>query len=71
MICCHDDESTTNLSSGTIRPISTWDTWKLLPICFERIPGATVLIGTDFDLRQACCEDGKGNSELSDADPVV
>jgi hypothetical protein len=49
--------------SRTIRPISTWDTWKSLPVRVERIADATVPIGTDLDLRQACCEDGKENSE--------
>jgi hypothetical protein len=61
--CCHDDESTTNQISRTIREISTWDTWKSLPIRVQRIPNATVPIGTDLDLCQACCDDGKGNSE--------
>jgi hypothetical protein len=54
--CCHDDESTTNQISRTIRPISTWDTWKSFPIPVKRIPDATVPIGTDLDLRQACCD---------------
>jgi hypothetical protein len=49
--CCHDDESTTNQISRNIRPISTWDTCKSLPIRVERITDATVPIGTDLDLR--------------------
>jgi hypothetical protein len=65
MICCHDIESTTNQSSRAIRPISTWYTWKSLPIRLERIPDATVPIGTNLDLHQACCEDGKENSETA------
>jgi hypothetical protein len=65
MTCCHDDESTTNQILGTIRPISTWDTWKSLPIRVERSTDATVPIGTDLDLSQACCEDGKENSETA------
>jgi hypothetical protein len=39
-------------SQRTIRPISTWDTWKSLPIQVEHIPDATVPIGADLDLRQ-------------------
>jgi hypothetical protein len=31
----------------------------------KRIPDATVPIGTDLDLRQACCEDGNKNSETA------
>jgi hypothetical protein len=63
--CCQDDESTTNQNSRTIWPISTWDTWKSLSIGLERITEATLLIGTNLDLRQACCEDGKENSETA------
>jgi hypothetical protein len=65
MICCYDDESATNQILRTIRPISTYDTWKSLPIRVERIPNATVPIGTNLDLRQLCCEDGKENSETA------
>jgi hypothetical protein len=65
MICCHDDESTTNWISRTIRPISTWDTWKSFSIRVELIPDATAPIGTDLDLCQAYCEDGKENSETT------
>jgi hypothetical protein len=54
LMCSHNDESTTN-------QILTWDTWKSLPIRVERIPDATVPIGTDLDVRQACYEDGKEN----------
>jgi hypothetical protein len=64
VICCHDDESTTNQISRMIRPISTWDTWKKLPIRVELIPDATAPIGTDY-LLPACCEDGKENSETA------
>jgi hypothetical protein len=48
MICCHDDESTTNRISSTIGPMSTWDTWKSLPTHIGRILDAAVPIGTDF-----------------------
>ena len=65
MSCCHDDESTTNQISRNTRPILTWDTWKSLPIRVECIPDATVPIGTHLDLRQACCKDGKENSETA------
>jgi hypothetical protein len=68
MSCCNDDESTTNQISRTIRPISAWDTWKSWPICVERITDATVPIGTDLVLRQACCEDGKKNFETAPND---
>jgi hypothetical protein len=68
MICCHDDESTTNQISRTIRPISTYDTWKSFPIRVERVTDATVPTGTDLDLRQACCEDGKEKSEAAPND---
>jgi hypothetical protein len=64
-ICCHDDESTTNQISRSIRPISTCDTLKTFPMRLERITDATVPIGTNLDLCQACCEDGKGNSETA------
>jgi hypothetical protein len=37
------------------------DTWKSLTISLECITDATVPIGTVLDLRQASCEDGKGN----------
>jgi hypothetical protein len=63
LTCCHDDESTTNQISRTVRPISSWDTWKSFAIRLERITDATVPIGTDLDLRQAFCEDEKENSE--------
>jgi hypothetical protein len=63
--CCHDDESTTNQISRTIRPISTWDAWKSLAIRVELITDAAVPIGTNLDLRQACCENGKENSETA------
>jgi hypothetical protein len=65
MICCHDDESTTTQISRNIRPISTWDTWKSFPRRVKRITDATVPIVTDLDLHQACCEDGKENSETA------
>jgi hypothetical protein len=51
--------------SRTSRQISTWDTWKSFPICLEYITNATVPIGTNLDLHQACCEDGKENSETA------
>jgi hypothetical protein len=57
--------SKTNLISRTIRPVSTWHAWKSLPIHVERIPDATVPIGTNWDLRHACCKDGKENSETA------
>jgi hypothetical protein len=53
--------TTTNQISGTIRPILRWDTWKSLPIHAKRISDATVPIGTDLDLHQACCVDEKEN----------
>jgi hypothetical protein len=55
-MCCDEDESTTNHGS-----ILMCDTRKSLPVRDKHIPDATVLIGTVSDLRQASCEDGKGN----------
>jgi hypothetical protein len=61
LMCCDEDESTTNQISRTAGSILMCDTQKSLTIRLERIPDATVPIGTVLDLLQASCEDGKGN----------
>jgi hypothetical protein len=61
LMCCDEDESTTNHISRTDGSILMCDTRKSMPIRLERIPDATVPIGTDLYLRQASCENGKRN----------
>jgi hypothetical protein len=62
LMCCDEDESTTNQISRTDGSLLMCDTRKSLPIANTcgTITNATVLIGTILDLCQAICEDGKG-----------